>query len=138
MFDLYRVNPPLVRAVAAIPVLFLAPETNWRGYEAEPWFRPEAHFGRRFVESNGVRCLQYFAIAHCACVPFSLLGACICFAWGRDLYGNAAGLCAAALWCFSPNILAHGADDDARRCRKLTWRRSNVCLLALASPTQLV
>ena len=107
MFDLYRVNPPLVRAVAAIPVLFLAPETNWRGYEAEPWFRPEAHFGRRFVESNGVRCLQYFAIARCACVPFSLLGACICFAWGRDLYGNAAGLCAAALWCFSPNILAH-------------------------------
>ena len=30
-FDLYRVNPPLVKVIAALPVTFADPATNWRG-----------------------------------------------------------------------------------------------------------
>jgi hypothetical protein len=107
LFDLYRVNPPLVRAVAALPVLFLNPKTHWDGYQADPWIRPESRIGCQFVQSNGECCFRYFAIARCVCIPFGLLGACVCFSWARDLYGNTAGLFAAALWCFSPNVLAH-------------------------------
>ena len=49
-----------------------------------------------------------FTIARWACIPFSLLGGYICFRWARELYGDAAGLVALLLWCFCPNILAHG------------------------------
>ena len=29
-FNVYKVNPPLVRKVAALPVLFAGPKTDWR------------------------------------------------------------------------------------------------------------
>jgi glutamine amidotransferase-like uncharacterized protein len=38
-------------------------------------------------------------------VPFSILGALICFQWADRLYGTASAFIALALWCFSPNIL---------------------------------
>src|SRR5690348_10074181 len=31
-FDLYRVNPPLVRLVAALPMLVVDPKTDWSGF----------------------------------------------------------------------------------------------------------
>ncbi|MGH7201076.1 MAG: glycosyltransferase family 39 protein [Planctomycetaceae bacterium] len=48
-------------------------------------------------------------MARWALIPLSLLGACVCARWAEKLYGPKAGLLAAALWCFSPNLLAHGA-----------------------------
>jgi hypothetical protein len=37
-----------------------------------------------------------------------LLGAYICYCWGRDLFGDISGMTALILWCFSPMILAFG------------------------------
>jgi len=62
----------------------------------------------RFIELNGFRSFWHFTLARWACIPFSLLGAYICFRWARELYGGAAGLLALTLWCFSPNIITHG------------------------------
>ena len=101
-FDLYRVNPPLVRLVAAIPVVLSQPETDWGDF---PSARPEFSCGRTFIEKSGARSLWLFTIARWACIPFSLLGARMCYLWGRDLYGAAAGRLACLLWCFSPTIL---------------------------------
>ncbi len=45
-------------------------------------------------------------------LPFALLslwGAALCFAWAREVAGDAAGLLAAFLYTFSPMLLAHGA-----------------------------
>jgi hypothetical protein len=47
-FDLYRVNPPLVKAVATLPVVFADPATNWRRVlpvrsRDEPQFRRLKH-----------------------------------------------------------------------------------------------
>ena len=40
---------------------------------------------------------------------FSLIGGLFCFAWSRELWqSNSAGLISLTLWCFEPNILAHG------------------------------
>ncbi|MBI2480849.1 MAG: glycosyltransferase family 39 protein [Planctomycetia bacterium] len=64
--------------------------------------------GRRFCELNGERSLWMFAAARLVCIPFSLLGAIVVAMWSREWFGNTAGLLSAALWCFSPNILAHG------------------------------
>ncbi|MCA9049397.1 MAG: glycosyltransferase family 39 protein [Planctomycetaceae bacterium] len=108
-FDLYRVNPPLVRSMAAIPVLFTDCEQDWTLYQSAPLAREEFSVGKAFVKANGFRYFHYVSIARLACIPFSWVGMLCCYRWGRDLSGCRAGLLAAALWAVSPTMLAHGA-----------------------------
>lgn len=108
-FELYRVNPPLVRMTATLPVVLsqeLTTPREWRG--AAPGSRPEFALGRELIEVNGYHTFRYFTIARWACMPFILLGGYVCHRWARDLYGAGAGLVALALWCFCPNVLANG------------------------------
>ena len=107
-FDVYNVNPPLVRLVAALPVIASGCETDWTNFRAGAGARPEFVLGEDFVAANRERSFWLFTLARWACIPFSLLGGFVCFLWARDLYGNAAGLFALTLWCFCPNIIAHG------------------------------
>ncbi|QDU39565.1 hypothetical protein Mal4_39100 [Maioricimonas rarisocia] len=108
-FELFRVNPPLVRMVAALPVLAAGYEADWSGFYEGPGARPEFSMGADFVRANGERSIWLFTIARWACLPFSLVGGLFCFLWARDLWQhNGAGLIALTLWCFEPNILAHG------------------------------
>jgi 4-amino-4-deoxy-L-arabinose transferase-like glycosyltransferase len=108
-FELYRVNPPLVGMVGAAPVVCQRPETPWFTAYLAPGARSEFSIGREFIAANGRRSFWLFTSARWACIPFSILGAYVCLRWGRELYGHAAGLTAMMLWCFSPNILAHGS-----------------------------
>lgn len=108
-FDLYRVNPPLVRLVAALPVIAAGYEEDWSGYSTGPDSRPVYRVGEDFVAANGPRTQHLTTIARWACLPFCLLGAITCYLWARDLYGRPAGLIACFIWCFEPNILAHGS-----------------------------
>ncbi len=113
--DLYAVNPPLVRTVAALPVWLAArpaldPEAlTPDGFAPEPRRRREVGLGRRLVRENGRVFLDWLRMARYVCVPFSLAGLLVCGLWGKDLYGTGGGLTAAALWCFSPVILGHGS-----------------------------
>jgi hypothetical protein len=119
-FDVYSVNPPLVKMVAALPVLAAGCETDWSAFYAGPGARPEMALGEAFVHANGERALWLMTLARWACLPFSLLGALVCYCWARDLVdggvgggvdgaaGVWAGTLAASLWCFSPSILGHG------------------------------
>jgi len=107
-FDLYRVNPPLVRLVAALPVLPANAMTDWGHYDSSAGTRSERSLRRDFVAANGPRIFLFHTLARLACIPFSLLGGYVCFRWARELYGQVAGIVALSLWCFSPNILAHG------------------------------
>ncbi len=107
-FDLYRVNPPLARMVAALPVLAAKPKVDWgrrsnsAGARSERWVRGD------FMAVNGPQVFWLHTLARWACIPFSLLGASICFLWSRRLYGDLAGILSLVLWCFAPNIIAHG------------------------------
>lgn len=108
-FDLYRVNPPLVRMVAAVPVILANPQTPEKkrfNFALVP--RNEFRLGAEFISGNGERSFWLFTLARWACIPFSLLGAYVCYRWGTELYGAPAGLLALVLWCFSSNIIAHG------------------------------
>jgi hypothetical protein len=107
-FDVYKVNPPLVRYVAAIPVLLSGCKTDWKSFYDGPGARPEMGLGADFCNANGFRTCWLMTLARWGCVPFSLVGGYFVFRWGRDLYGPAAGLISLALWCFCPNIIAHG------------------------------
>jgi hypothetical protein len=107
-FDLYRVNPPLVRSVAAIPVLFLPHKTDWSSYSDDPYKRAEFPVGSDFIKCNDKNYHYLLIAARFFCIPFSLLGGFICYCWGRDLFGNFSGIMALLLWCFSPMILSFG------------------------------
>ena len=40
-FDLYRVNPPLVRLVAALPMLLVDPKIDWTSFSTAAYSRPK-------------------------------------------------------------------------------------------------
>lgn len=108
-FDVYRVNPPLVHYVAAIPVMISGYKEDWSALIDLPDARSEFQTGDDFIKANGERSIWLFTIARWACIAFSLFGGLICFLWSRELWGrNLAGLISLFLWCFEPNILAHG------------------------------
>ncbi|MEM9369166.1 MAG: glycosyltransferase family 39 protein [Planctomycetota bacterium] len=108
-FTLYRVNPPLIRLVASVPATLLGCEEDWSGYYEHVGARPIFDMAEDFVIANGKSSLLYYRLARWSLSPFSLLGAWVCFAWARDLFGDLAGLMAATLWCFSPAILGHAS-----------------------------
>ena len=108
-FELYRVNPPLVRMVAALPVMAVGYEEDWSGYHDSPGTRPVFNLGEDFVRANGERSFFLFMIARWACIPFSWIGAIVCYLWARDLWGRPSGVMACTFWCFSPNILGHAS-----------------------------
>ena len=111
-FDVYRVNPPLVRTWAALPVVLSGPELRWSNYRDGPGARPEWNLGREFIAANDRgdrRWLWYFIIARWTCIPLSVIGGFVCWRWAGELYGPAAGLLALTLWCFCPKVLAWAA-----------------------------
>jgi 4-amino-4-deoxy-L-arabinose transferase-like glycosyltransferase len=108
-FDLYHVNPPLVRMIAALPVVAWGPDmADFEWPPVTPSSRREWEAGRRFMGRSSSRACWYLALARGACIPFSLLGAVACGCWATRLYGSESGVFAMALWCFSPTVLGHG------------------------------
>ena len=106
-FELYRVNPPLVRMVAALPVLAIGCQTDWSRFHDGPGCRAEFPVGEDFIKANGQSSIPLFFYARWACIPFSLIGGWFAYCWANDLYGHGAGLLTLTLWCFEPNLLAH-------------------------------
>ena len=108
-FDLYRVNPPLVQAVAAVPVLLSGLKEDWSQYSVQKNERREFAVGKQFVDLNGSDSLRLYRYGRLACVVFSLIGAVAVYWFARDLYGPVSGLVAMCLWCFCPNVLGNAA-----------------------------
>jgi 4-amino-4-deoxy-L-arabinose transferase-like glycosyltransferase len=108
-YELCRVCPPLVRMVAAVPVYLSRPVTDWSRIDGRPGSRSEWNVARQFLRNNGQGVFWLFTLGRWACLPFILCGGYVCSRWAYELYGAASGLLALALWCFSPNVLAHAA-----------------------------
>ncbi len=104
-FENYCVNPPLMRAVATLPILLMPHEKLWADFDGAPQPRPEFVLGAQFVESHPENWRHFLIAARCALLPFSILGGLFCFFWAHEMFGRVAGLTALSLWCFSPNIL---------------------------------
>jgi hypothetical protein len=113
----FRMNPehpPLIKALAAIPLLFLPVKMDvndplWS--VADPsdyrWIRNEWEFGPKFLYAwNDADRLVFWS--RIPVVLLSLLlgvGVWLC---ARDLYGEKAGYVALALFLFNPDLIAHG------------------------------
>jgi hypothetical protein len=108
-FKLYHHNPPLLRMVAALPVLWANPvsdlvysQGSWTSADPSP-----ATFSQTFAFCNKERYFDLFRLARMVMPVFSIVGGLAVFAWSRRLYGSLAGLLSLSLWAFCPNILAH-------------------------------
>lgn len=115
-FWLQRVNPPLSRAISSLPVVCMAPRTSWDGVVDQLGERPEYLAGREFILLNANDFQWFLVLARWFCIPISLLGGWLCWRWATDLYSSSAGLLALGLWCFCPNILAHGQLATSDMC----------------------
>lgn len=108
-FDLYEVNPPLVKSVAALPAFAAGAKTRWSRHRIGVGVRTEDVVGEDFFLANGRQAMRYLAWGRWCLIPFAILGALVCLWWGNDAYGRPCGLAAMTLWCISPGITTAGA-----------------------------
>ena len=110
--DLYRVNPPLARMVAAIPATyFFDIDANWLSTATNVLsYRPEYEVGASLFSKNDPDKLFYaIAFGRLMLLPFSLLGAWACYRFSLEIYGKVAAFFALLLWCFNPYVLTWAA-----------------------------
>ena len=108
-FKLYHHNPPLVKLLAACPVVrskivtaSLYTQAYWDGD-----YPNKTAFAHDFAQLNAAAYFELFTRARLVMPLFSVIGALVVFAWSSKLYGAGGGLLSLALWTFCPNILAH-------------------------------
>jgi Dolichyl-phosphate-mannose-protein mannosyltransferase len=104
-FGLNPEHPPLVKLVAAIPLLRLqlqVPELKGRRFKTEAFLD-----GRDFASWNYAKGILFRA--RMAVSTFTLLLALLVFLAAREMFGTGAGFIALILVAFDPNVLAHGA-----------------------------
>jgi len=105
-FDLFPLNPPLVKVLSALPLLALDPaidtaspvqNTGWF-----PWV-----YGTGFMESNRPVYDRIFLFGRLPVVALGRLLGFLSFLWARELYGDEAGLVALFFLAFCPSLIAH-------------------------------
>jgi hypothetical protein len=105
-FSPYRVNPPLVRMLATLPVMVAKPETDYSHPRDIPGERSEWPLGQKIMKANAPRYFDLLCLARLAGVLWSVLGGLLVFCWACELYGTGGGFLALFLWCLCPTILA--------------------------------
>jgi Dolichyl-phosphate-mannose-protein mannosyltransferase len=109
-FGINPEHPPLVKALAAIPLLPMhlrVPDP--KGLAS---FKDEAYFdGRDFIFGNGgeAEADRIIFRARMAAATLSLLLGLLVFLAAREMFDDGAALFALALVVFEPNMIAHGA-----------------------------
>lgn len=108
-FELYRVNPPLVRSVATIPLLFCSIDTSsFELYRDGIGSRSVFAIGEDFVSDNGRATLWYVQAARIVAIAFTVLGGIVAYLWSKQLFSTVAASIAIVLWASSPSVLANG------------------------------
>jgi hypothetical protein len=105
-FAAYRVNPPLPRLLAVLPILGAA-HTNYSIPKDFPGARSEWYLARAFAEANREHYFELVCLTRWAGVAWSLLGGVLIFLWAKDLFGPLAACLGLVLWCLEPTVLAH-------------------------------
>ena len=105
-FDLFPLNPPLVKVLTALPLLALDPAIDTTSpVENTGWF--PWRFGTDFMERNRPIYDRIFQLGRLPVVALGMLLCLLCFLWARALYGDEAGLAALFVLAFCPPLLAH-------------------------------
>lgn len=105
----YKVNPPLVRTVAAVPVWLLGGGFDGRNPVSSFETRSEWPLAREFFRQNGLWVFVYFWVGREILVVFALWGTCLVYSIAQRHLGGFPARIASTLWVFSPLVLAFGA-----------------------------
>ncbi len=109
-FDVFHVNPPLVRAVSGLPVAVCRPRYDWEYYSSRPQDRSEWRLGTAFVGANSPGMVRWcFALARWSLIPLLLVGGYFGYRLSCEMYSDSAAYVFLGLWCFSPALLAWGS-----------------------------
>jgi hypothetical protein len=99
-------HPPLVKIMSAVPLLFLGLESH--PYEPDGKRKDQVSYGIDFLYRNRRHADTILIAARTPTILLTVLFT-LAFAWWvRRRFGAAAGLLAAALCAFDPNLMAHG------------------------------
>jgi len=104
-FGLNPEHPPLVKMIAALPLLGMnlhEPQLQNRNFKTEAYLS-----GRDFIFQGDHE--KVIFRARMAASIFALLVALLAFLTAREMFGSGAGFIALTLIVFEPNFLAHGA-----------------------------
>jgi len=105
-FELFSLNPPLVKVLCALPLLALQPSIDTASPVQNTGWYPWV-FGTDFMERNRTEYDRIFFWGRLPVVALGLLLAALVFLWARELYGDEAGLVALLLTVFCPSLIAH-------------------------------
>lgn len=106
--DAYRVNPPLPRMVAALPLLVDRPKIDWH-YSESPYIRNEYQFAHTWVPDNFKKLPRYLFLARSTVLIFFAIGLWSIIRWTGRMYGSAAAALAGLMWSFNPDIITNSA-----------------------------
>jgi hypothetical protein len=107
-FQMNMTNPPLMKMLSALPLLALNLQLPTIEKKSENFDIIEQwKYARNFLYHNRVDADEILFLARLPIVAISILLGFYVFIWGRELYGENAGLFALFFYSFSPNILAH-------------------------------
>jgi tetratricopeptide (TPR) repeat protein len=104
-FRLNPQHPPLIKALAGLPLLFLdlKPVEETAGWKrAREW-----RFGKDFLVDNHQPIERIVFLGRLPMVCVGLFLGAVLFLWARELWGYGPGLLVLFLYSFSPNFLAH-------------------------------
>ena len=99
-------HPPLVKIVSALPLALMGLAAQ--PYEADGKRKDQVRYGIDFLYKNRRDADSILLAARSANILLTLLFACAVAWWTRRRYGPEAGLAAATLCAFDPNLMAHG------------------------------
>ncbi|MFY9821395.1 MAG: glycosyltransferase family 39 protein [Thermoanaerobaculia bacterium] len=105
-FDLAARTPPLIKELAALPLLPLSPQIRTAKPAREsawyPWI-----LGTDFMQRNRPVYDRLFLLGRLPIVALALLMGVVVHRWSRELYGPAAGLVALTFFAFNPTLIGH-------------------------------
>ncbi len=134
-FDVYNLSPPLLREIAALPLLAAHPAGDVAAFGGTAVSQHWA-LGYAFMERNAARYHRLFVLGRLPMAALTLVLVLAVARCGTQLLGPTAGLAAATLAAFSPTVLAHGhlVGTDVG-CALAMLLASWAALLALRAPS---
>ncbi len=104
----YKVNPPLSKLWAAIPILGETSNVDLSATQDQEGEYGFVSLGTQLQSQTAKRYRELYFHARLPNILLTLLGAVTVFLWSQELYGNGAGYITLALYCLCPNLIAHG------------------------------
>lgn len=108
-FDLYRVNPPLVRMICTCFVTD-SERYDWSLYSTLAGKRPEFSVGLDRLHRVGLEIVHDYILPRLTGLLWTAFGLIVGVVWLTECFGKTVvPILFAAYWAFSPDLLSHGA-----------------------------